>query len=89
MSGLVGSNPTLSAIFKPLCLLKTGRFFVLFHNNGHPPIPLWLSLPETEAPDMPHSEGLNSILQFYTIKKNKMENNKLYYLRKVDVCHFG
>ncbi len=38
---------------------------------------------------MPHSEGLNFILQFYTIKKNKMENNKLYYLRKVDVCHFG
>lgn len=35
---------------------------------------------EIAAPDIPHSAGLNSILQFYLIKKNKMEKNKLYYL---------
>lgn len=36
---------------------------------------------ETLVPDLPHSGGLNAILQFYGIKKNKMEKNRLYYLR--------
>ena len=42
---------------------------------------------ETEAPDMPHSDGLHAILQFYAIKKNNMEKNKLYYFRKFDSIH--
>ena len=37
---------------------------------------------EVQAQDMSHSNGLSAILQFYTVKKNIMEANKLYYLRK-------
>ncbi|MPN50298.1 hypothetical protein SDC9_197924 [bioreactor metagenome] len=36
---------------------------------------------ETLVPDLPHSGGLNVILQFYGIRKNKMEKSKLFYLR--------
>lgn len=39
---------------------------------------------ETVAPDMPHSDGIHAVLQFYTIRKNNMEKNELYYFRKFD-----
>ena len=37
---------------------------------------------ETQVSDILHSSELNTILQFYTVKKNMMEKNKRYYLRK-------
>ena len=39
---------------------------------------------ETEVPSLPHSERLHSIVQFYSIKKNDMDRNKLYYIRLVE-----
>lgn len=39
---------------------------------------------ETQSLDIPHNDGINAILQFYSIKKNMIEQNKLYYIRKFD-----
>ena len=40
---------------------------------------------ETAATEQKHSSTLNSILLFYTVKKNKMEKNSSYYLRLLGV----
>ena len=39
---------------------------------------------ETQVVDIPHSDKINMILQFYSIKKNILEQNKLYYLRRFE-----
>jgi hypothetical protein len=36
---------------------------------------------ESDAPDIFHSTGLHDIIQMYSLKKSKMEKNKLYYFR--------
>ena len=40
---------------------------------------------EVDAPSVTHSANLNSILQLYSINKNRMEHNKQYYLRMLDL----
>lgn len=40
---------------------------------------------ETAAVEQKHSSALNGILLFYTVKKSKMEQNRFYYLRLLDV----
>lgn len=40
---------------------------------------------ETDVPTLPHSTGLNRIIEFYDIKKSRVEENTEYYLRNCGV----
>ena len=36
---------------------------------------------EVDVMNQPHSKSLNEILVFYSVKKNKVEKSRVYYLR--------